>query len=174
MAGVPMPPMPSMSTEMKIFGGRCAEAVGAAVARTRSAARKRMGEVGGGLWGVNGHQLAANRRRRQPRSPARLATADAPGQLSTVATELRLFHHLTNSQMTSSSQVEWRVQVGDETTSAVFEPAAAGGGRAVFVCAHGAGGNMSDKGMLATTRALGARGLGIVRFNFLYKEKHSG
>jgi predicted alpha/beta-hydrolase family hydrolase len=44
----------------------------------------------------------------------------------------------------------------------------------VFVCAHGAGGNMADKGMLAVTRALGSRGLDIVRFNFLYKEKRSG
>lgn len=76
--------------------------------------------------------------------------------------------------MTSSSQVDWRVQVGDETTSAVFEPAPGGDGSTVFVCAHGAGGNMADKGMLAVTRALGARGMGIVRFNFLYKEKRSG
>ena len=82
--------------------------------------------------------------------------------------------HLTNDRMTSSSHVEWRVQVGNETTSAVFDPPATGDARTVFVCAHGAGGNMSDKGMLTTTRALGARGLGIVRFNFLYKEKHSG
>jgi predicted alpha/beta-hydrolase family hydrolase len=70
--------------------------------------------------------------------------------------------------------MEWRVQVDDETTSAVFEPSATGEAHTVFVCAHGAGGNMSDKGMLTTTRALAARGLGVVRFNFLYKEKHSG
>lgn len=76
--------------------------------------------------------------------------------------------------MTSSSQVDWRVQVGDETTSAVFEPASRGDGSTVFVCAHGAGGHMADKGMLAVTRVLGARGMGIVRFNFLYKEKRSG
>jgi uncharacterized protein len=42
------------------------------------------------------------------------------------------------------------------------------------VCAHGAGGNMADKGVLSVTRALGARGLDVVRFNFLYKEKRSG
>ena len=38
---------------------------------------------------------------------------------------------------------EWRVKVGEAETSAVFEPAD-GKERAVFVCAHGAGGNMND------------------------------
>src|SRR5688572_4206524 len=70
--------------------------------------------------------------------------------------------------------MDWRIAVGDETTSAVYEPSAQGDGSTVFICAHGAGGNMSDAGMLTVTRALGARGLGIVRFNFLYKEKRSG
>jgi uncharacterized protein len=69
--------------------------------------------------------------------------------------------------------VNWRIQVGDETTSAVYDPAPNGDRSTVFVCAHGAGGNMADKGMLTVTRALGERGLDIVRFNFLYKEKHS-
>ena len=32
---------------------------------------------------------------------------------------------------------------------------------------------MADKSMLSVTRALGAHGLSIVRFNFLYKEKRS-
>jgi predicted alpha/beta-hydrolase family hydrolase len=32
---------------------------------------------------------------------------------------------------------------------------------------------MADKSMVTVTRALGARGLSIVRFNFLYKEKRS-
>jgi predicted alpha/beta-hydrolase family hydrolase len=70
---------------------------------------------------------------------------------------------------------EWRVPVGGEETSAVFEPAT---GRAepgvVFVCAHGAGGNMNDRGLVQTANALRERGLGVVRFNFLYKEKKSG
>ncbi len=76
--------------------------------------------------------------------------------------------------MTSGNHAEWQVQVGDETTSAAFDPAPGGDRSTVFVCAHGAGGNMADKGMLAVTRALGSRGLDIVRFNFLYKEKRSG
>jgi predicted alpha/beta-hydrolase family hydrolase len=45
--------------------------------------------------------------------------------------------------------------------------------RATFVCAHGAGGHMADKGVLAVTRAIGERGIDIVRFNFLYREKRS-
>ena len=39
---------------------------------------------------------------------------------------------------------------------------------------HGAGGNMSDRSMLAAANALRARGFGVVRFNFIYKEKGSG
>jgi hypothetical protein len=75
--------------------------------------------------------------------------------------------------MTHINSTEWRVDVGDDTTSAVFEPSPSGDRSTVFVCAHGAGGSMSDKGMLIVTRALGSRGLDIVRFNFLYKEKRS-
>jgi predicted alpha/beta-hydrolase family hydrolase len=73
---------------------------------------------------------------------------------------------------------EWRVAVGGEETSAVYEPAenASENGKhgACFVCAHGAGGNMNDRGILQTASALRSRGLDVVRFNFLYKEKKSG
>ena len=70
---------------------------------------------------------------------------------------------------------EWRVAVGGEETSAVFESATGGAEQGVvFVCAHGAGGNMNDRGILQTANALRERGLGVVRFNFLYKEKRSG
>ncbi|MGH8517766.1 MAG: alpha/beta hydrolase family protein [Panacagrimonas sp.] len=44
---------------------------------------------------------------------------------------------------------------------------------AVFVCAHGAGGHMSDPGMERLARALGAAGFDVVRFNFPYREKRS-
>ena len=67
---------------------------------------------------------------------------------------------------------EWRVKVGETETSAVFEPAD-GKERAVFVCAHGAGGNMNDRSMLNLAKVLRAQGLSVVRFNFLYKEKKS-
>jgi hypothetical protein len=69
---------------------------------------------------------------------------------------------------------EWRVPVGGEETSAVFEPATGGAEDVVFVCAHGAGGNMNDRGLVQTANALCERGFGVVRFNFLYKEKKSG
>jgi predicted alpha/beta-hydrolase family hydrolase len=75
---------------------------------------------------------------------------------------------------TKSSRAEWRVAVGGEETSAVFEPAETDEPGVVFVCAHGAGGNMNDRGMLAVANALRSRGIGVVRFNFLYKEKGSG
>ena len=70
---------------------------------------------------------------------------------------------------------EWRVPVGSEETSAVFEPATVEAEESVvFVCAHGAGGNMNDRGLVQTANALRERGVGVVRFNFLYKEKKSG
>jgi predicted alpha/beta-hydrolase family hydrolase len=69
---------------------------------------------------------------------------------------------------------EWKIDVGDETTSAIYEPATSGGDAALFVCAHGAGGNMLDRGMTTTANVLRANGIGVVRFNFLYKEKKSG
>jgi predicted alpha/beta-hydrolase family hydrolase len=70
--------------------------------------------------------------------------------------------------------LEWKVTVGADETSATYESATSGGDTAVFVCAHGAGGNMSDRGMLATANAIRRHDIGVVRFNFLYKEKKSG
>ena len=72
------------------------------------------------------------------------------------------------------SPTEWKVAVGSEETSAVYEPATSGDDVAVFVCAHGAGGSISDRSTLASANALRAEGFGVVRFNFLYKEKKRG
>jgi predicted alpha/beta-hydrolase family hydrolase len=69
--------------------------------------------------------------------------------------------------------VSWRVAVDGAETSALYEPAE-GNQRAVLVAAHGAGGSMMDRGMASVTATLRRRGLGIVRFNFLYKERKSG
>ena len=69
---------------------------------------------------------------------------------------------------------QWRVAVGAEGTSAIYEPASAGQGQALFVCAHGAGGHMADRSMDRTAKALRAAGCDLVRFNFLYREKGSG
>ncbi|HEU5283284.1 MAG TPA: alpha/beta family hydrolase [Burkholderiales bacterium] len=68
-------------------------------------------------------------------------------------------------------RLEWRVTVGNEATTAVYEPAAANAGAALFVCAHGAGGHMNDAGMLKLAGELRGRGMDVVRFNFLYREK---
>jgi uncharacterized protein len=64
----------------------------------------------------------------------------------------------------------WRVPVADETTSAIVEVDDASDG-VVFVCAHGAGGNMNDASMRALAKELRARSVSVVRFNFLYSEK---
>jgi len=73
------------------------------------------------------------------------------------------------------SAVEWKVAVGASETTAVYEPGAeSGSALPLFVCAHGAGGNMSDRSMLATANAFRDHGIGVVRFNFLYKERGSG
>jgi uncharacterized protein len=67
--------------------------------------------------------------------------------------------------------MEWQVAVGPDHVTAVYESGTAGGHAALFVCAHGAGGSMADKGMRATAAVLRSAGIGVVRFNFVYKEK---
>ena len=70
---------------------------------------------------------------------------------------------------------EFTIPVGNESVSGVFEDATASSERRiVYVCAHGAGGNMMDRGMLATANALRGAGIGVLRFNFPYKERKSG
>ena len=76
--------------------------------------------------------------------------------------------------MMDSNLIRWRIAVGHEETSAELMPSAAREKSPVFVCAHGAGGHMSDRGMLALTGMLAGRGLNVVCFNFLYREKGSG
>jgi uncharacterized protein len=71
------------------------------------------------------------------------------------------------------TKAEWKIDVGGESTSAVYESATSGEDEAVFVCAHGAGGSMTDRSTLAAANQLRTRGFGVVRFNFLYKEKGS-
>ena len=70
---------------------------------------------------------------------------------------------------------DWKIPVGTESTSAIYDEGASDRVEGtVFVCAHGAGGNMLDGSMQKTAKALVARGVSFVRFNFLYKEKKSG
>src|SRR4051812_5283531 len=73
------------------------------------------------------------------------------------------------------SAISWRIAIGGDETSAVYDPSLSKTLRSiVFVCAHGAGGNMMDRGVLATANALRAHGFGVVRFNFVYSENKSG
>lgn len=65
----------------------------------------------------------------------------------------------------------WSIVIGADQTQAVFEPAAGGASDVVFVCAHGAGGHMADRSVVAMTSALHQRAISTVRFNFIYKAK---
>ncbi|CAN5162059.1 alpha/beta fold hydrolase [soil metagenome] len=67
----------------------------------------------------------------------------------------------------------WSVAVGTDSTTALYDSPEARAESAVFVCAHGAGGSIADRGMVATSAALRRHGIGIVRFNFLYRERKS-
>lgn len=69
--------------------------------------------------------------------------------------------------------MHWRIAVDGDATSAVFEPASTSKGEALFVCAHGAGGHMADRGIAALSQVLRAKGFDLVRFNFLYRDKAS-
>lgn len=66
----------------------------------------------------------------------------------------------------------WKVSIGDSTVSAEYDPAESEKG--VYVLAHGAGGTMNDRGVLAAAKAMRGAGLGVVRFNFPYKERKGG
>jgi predicted alpha/beta-hydrolase family hydrolase len=62
--------------------------------------------------------------------------------------------------------IKWTVNTDDGATPAEYDEAD-GEQRAVFVCGHGAGGNMNDRGVLATAKVMRGNGIGVVRFNFL-------
>jgi len=69
---------------------------------------------------------------------------------------------------------QWCINVGDEETSAVLEPATGGERKALFVAGHGAGSHMNHRSMLKLSEVLRGRGFDVVRFNFLYREKGGG
>lgn len=72
-----------------------------------------------------------------------------------------------------AASAEWTIPVGGDSTVAVYEPAH-GDQTAVFAFAHGAGGNRNDRAMLGASNAFRAIGLGVVRFNFIYRERGAG
>jgi hypothetical protein len=69
---------------------------------------------------------------------------------------------------------EWRIEVDGVETRALFEPATTADPSATFVCAHGAGGHMADRGMQKLAELFRSIGLNVVRFNFPYREQGSG
>lgn len=64
----------------------------------------------------------------------------------------------------------WRVPVGEIEVTAVFDASDAPDAP-VFICAHGAGGNLADRGVVKTAEVLRSIGMHTVRFNFAYREK---
>ena len=72
----------------------------------------------------------------------------------------------------NATPIAWRFEVDGAQVSAVFD-ACETPDAPVFVCGHGAGGNLADRGVVATAQAMRAHGLHTVRFNFAYREKKS-
>jgi predicted alpha/beta-hydrolase family hydrolase len=72
------------------------------------------------------------------------------------------------------TDTSWTVDVADDTISAAVDVPTTAERRVVFVCSHGAGGNMDDRALRATAKALCERGMTVIRHNFLYTEKKSG
>ena len=68
---------------------------------------------------------------------------------------------------------KWIVKVGAHQVSAELDTATAGGTAPLFLLAHGAGGNMADRGVKLLAARLCTRGLHVVRFNFPYSERGS-
>lgn len=66
---------------------------------------------------------------------------------------------------------EWRIDVGAEQTTAILDRAPSSNSSAVFVCAHGAGGHMADRGIAQIAELYGSLDVDVVRFNFLYRQK---
>ena len=64
--------------------------------------------------------------------------------------------------------------MGPDATTAIFVPADGVPTRGVLICGHGAGGHLGDRSILKAAQAMQDAGLGVVRFNFLYREKKSG
>ena len=64
----------------------------------------------------------------------------------------------------------WRVPVGGTDVTAVFDSTETPDAP-VFICGHGAGGNLADRGVVKTATVMRSIGMHTVRFNFAYREK---
>ena len=72
---------------------------------------------------------------------------------------------------TSSFNTSWRVPVDADETSVAYHPATAPNRRGLFICGPSAGGHVAEPGMLRLAEPLRQAGLGIVLFNFPYRER---
>jgi uncharacterized protein len=72
------------------------------------------------------------------------------------------------------AEQSWKIQVGDGATTAIFEPAPESLAGSLLALAHSSGGGMDHPTMLKLSEEFRSRGIDIVRFNFLYKERGSG
>ncbi len=68
----------------------------------------------------------------------------------------------------------WTVKVGEEQTSALWEDAAEGARHGTVVLAHGASTHREHPRIASLAAAFRARGLAVVRLNFLYAERGHG
>lgn len=68
----------------------------------------------------------------------------------------------------------WQVQVGEGSTTVIFEAAEAPLDGSVLVLAPGASAHMEHRTLAGLAGEFRSRGLHVVRFNFLYQEKKSG
>ena len=67
---------------------------------------------------------------------------------------------------------EVKVEVGnDRTTALIYRAQSLGARRPVLILAHGAGSDQRHPFMSSFARSLGARGLEVITFNFLYTEQ---
>jgi hypothetical protein len=77
--------------------------------------------------------------------------------------------------MSMASQAQtWQIVGEAGETTATYDPATSNSSGIVFVCAHGAGGQINDRSILAISQALRGHGISVVRFNFFYRERKSG
>jgi len=76
--------------------------------------------------------------------------------------------------MSSDQVTRWSVQVGEETTSALWQRAEGASAGSVLVLGHGASTNMEHRTLENLAATFLANGLSVVRFNFLYMEKKKG
>jgi uncharacterized protein len=74
----------------------------------------------------------------------------------------------------TGQSARWKVRVGEEETTALFDPAEEPFDDTLFVLAHSSGGNMEHRTSVSLAAEYRARGFHVVRFNFLYMERKSG